>query len=692
MEEIQSLEPNKPAEKSASDNISWPRLLRWAWHIVRSSLALFVLATFVQLLAPLAVQYNAQLLARIVSEVKQAPATTPPGVSPAQPPQATVPPGTPPTATLPPGTLPPAAPDAGKKDDGILGFLFPESLETAAIVLVISAIVLIMAVLGDRLFQSWIDTVIASRLMLELHDRMLQLGPDYHRKHDVAETNLIVNGFAQGTQQLLCDVIAFPLVRGITLATAVLLLIDNFNQISGQPLWVKAALLSGILILPLGGWWLAKHVIRSARAAVETRTAVNREFMNSCANPQEINLMGATGQRSVAFGRSLNDAQRAAIKALIPRELSVQFQTAVPRILGAVFVLFGVFVALRAGDANVAGAIVGFALIVPLAVDPINQLIQFYTGLSGAWPQIEKVIDVLEAKVDDESGRTRSLEAREPAIAFRDVDFAYSDKGATVLDRFNHVFPAGKVTAIVARSGGGKSTILNLISRQRRPRSGAILIGDTPLDEVTTESLRRTVFKVAQFPVFMVDTVRANFRLAKEDATDKEIEEVCRFSGLWPVLEGAAPPGGSPLETVLPRKLEDMLSGGQQKLFAVTRGLLRRPRVLLLDEPTTGIDNIGINALAQALRPVMAGLTVILVDHKMMFVEAMSDQIVCVAGGKVAAVGTPRELDRPGSLYQELKQLERALYSEVRESPREAARDAVVEALPDDDVMELKPL
>jgi ATP-binding cassette subfamily B protein len=686
MEELQSIEPNKPGEKPAGDNISWPRLLHWAWHIVKGSLALFVMATIVQLVSPLALQYNAQLLARIVAEVKQTPATTP-----TTPPTTQAPP-----ATQPPATAPPATPPAskGKADDGILGFLFPSSLETAAIVLVISAVVLILAVLGDRIFQSWIDTVIASRLQLELHDRMIQLGPDYHRKHDLAETNLIVNGFSQGTQQLLCDVIAFPLVRGISLITAVLLLIDNFSQISGQPAWVKIALLSGILILPLGGWWIAKHVVRTARAAVETRTAVNKEFMNSCANPQEINLMGAAGQRSRAFKSSLDDAMRASIKALIPRELSVQFQTAVPRILGAVFVLFGVFVALRAGDANVAGAIVGFALIVPLAVEPINQLIQFYTGLSGAWPQIDKVVSVLEAKVDDESARTKPLEAKEAAIAFKEVDFAYALGGAKVLNGFSHVFPAGKVTAIVARSGGGKSTILNLISRQRRPMSGTILIGDTPLEEAATESLRRNVFKVAQFPVFMVDTVRANFRLAKEDATDQEIEEACRHSGLWPILVAAAPRGASPLETVLPRKLEDMLSGGQQKLFAVTRGLLRRPRVLLLDEPTTGVDTIGIDALAKVLKPVVAGLTVVLVDHRMSLVEAMSDQIVCLAGGKVAAVGSPKELDRPGTLFYELKQLERALGPEEGKAGKVAA---VVSAEPDEMAplemeMELKPI
>ncbi|MGH7003470.1 MAG: ABC transporter transmembrane domain-containing protein, partial [Alphaproteobacteria bacterium] len=401
---------------------SWGRLLRWGWHLVRGSLLLFVIATLVQLVAPLTTQYNAQLLATIVNQVKTAP---------------------------PPATAPPtAAPtDPAPADRGMLAALFPTDLETAAIVLALSVLLLVGALLGDRLFQSWVDTVITARLQLELHDKLLALGPDFHRKTDVAETNLIVTGFAQGTQQMLCDIIAFPLVRGISFVTAVLLLIDNFNRIGDQPGWVKASLLAGIFILPLAGWWFGKRVVRTARAEVEARTIVSREFMNSCANPVEIALMGANRQRSESFRKSLDTAKIATLRALIPRELSSQFQNAVPRILAAVFVLYGVFIGLRSGDANVAGAIVGFALIVPLAVEPINQLIQFYVGVSGAWPQIEKVIEILESKPLHEDGGGKTADIRDASIALEGLRFAYSPDRPPVLDGVTHTFKSGKTSS-----------------------------------------------------------------------------------------------------------------------------------------------------------------------------------------------------------------------------------------------------
>jgi len=615
----------------ADSNPNWGRLLKWGWHLVRGSLLLFVCATLVQLVAPLTTQYNAQLLATIVNQVKSAP---PPATQP----------GTPPAAQ-------PAAPPA---DDGMLSALFPKSLEAAAIVLAFSVLLLVGALLGDRLFQSWVDAVITARLQLELHDKILRMGPDYHRKTDVAETNLIVNGFAMGTQQMLCDIIAFPLVRGISFITAVLLLIDNFNRIEGQRGWVKASLLAGIFILPLAGWWFGKRVVRTARAEVDARTIVNREFMNSCANPVEIALMGALPQRSQSFKRSLETAKHATLRALIPRELSTQFQNAVPRILAAVFVLYGVFVGLRAGDANVAGAIVGFALIVPLAVEPINQLIQFYVGVSGAWPQMEKVVAILESKPEHSDDGASAVKIADGSIKVENLVFAYSPDRPPVLDGVSHVFQDGKTSAIVARSGGGKSTMLNLLVRQYEPQAGSISIGGAPLDRMATDDLRKHVFKVAQFPVFMNDTVRANFLLAKADATDAEIEAVSRQTGLWPILENAAGPGRNPLETELPRKLDLLLSGGQQRLFAVTRGLLRKPRIFLLDEPTTGVDPIGKQLLVQTLRPALAGHTVLLVDHDMEFVAAMSDEVCCLANGRFVDVGPPEAVDRPGTLFHAL--------------------------------------
>jgi ABC-type multidrug transport system ATPase subunit len=219
-------------------------------------------------------------------------------------------------------------------------------------------------------------------------------------------------------------------------------------------------------------------------------------------------------------------------------------------------------------------------------------------------------------------------------------------------------FAAGKIRATTARSGAGKPTIHTLLARQSRPQPGTASLGGEDIAGATTESLRGAVVKISQFPVFLADTVRANFRLAKADATDAEIEEVCRRTGLWPILVNAAA-GGAPLDTVLPRKLETLISGGQQKLFAVTRGLLRKPRVLLIDEPTTGIDNIGIAELSKFLRPACQGVTAIVVDHKMSFVGPFADVICCMEEGRFADVGSAAELDRPGTLYHQLKELER---------------------------------
>jgi ATP-binding cassette subfamily B protein len=238
------------------------------------------------------------------------------------------------------------------------------------------------------------------------------------------------------------------------------------------------------------------------------------------------------------------------------------------------------------------------------------------------------------------------------------VTFAYNPATPPVVRDLSHIFADGKISAIIARSGAGKSTILNLIARQYRPQTGTVRLGGEDIANVTTESLRGAVVKISQFPVFLADTVRANFRLAKADATDAEIEEVCRRTGLWPILVNAAA-GGSPLDTVLPRKLETIISGGQQKLFAVTRGLLRKPRVLLIDEPTTGIDNIGIAELSKFLRPACQGVTAIVVDHKMSFVGPFADTICCMEEGRFTDVGTAAELDRPGTLYHQLKELER---------------------------------
>jgi ABC-type multidrug transport system fused ATPase/permease subunit len=607
--------------------VPYGRLLRFAWVLVRPSLGVLAgmvaISTFVQLLT----QYNSQILSTV-------------------------------TAMLSASAAPAGAAET-KGGAGLLGFMLPGDVQSAAIIFAVTVILMIVLIFGERIYTAWADNLMATRLQHRLHDKLLALGPDFHRKHDLAETNLTVTAFAPGAQQVACDLVAFPVVRGIGVLTALLFLIHNLQAIKGAPAWMQVVLIAAVVVLPFAGWWFSRGIIHSARQLVDKQTVVANEFMNSAANPGEIRLMGAEGQRSARFAESLRHLRLAAVAAAIRRELGTQFQAAVPRILSAAFLLYGIFFALRSGDPAAVGAIVAFVLFIPLAVNPINELLTFFIGISATWPQVEKVVEIAEAIEDKEISGAKPLSAAGAGdVAFERVTFAYNPATPQVLRDLTYTFAADRISVIIARAGAGKSTILNLIARQYRPQSGTIRLGGEDIAGATTESLRNAVVKISQFPVFLADTVRANFLLGKADAGDAEIEALCRRTGLWPILVNAAG-GRPPLDLVLPRKLETQLSGGQQKLFAVTRGLLRKPRVLLIDEPTTGIDNIGIAELSKFLRPACQGVTAIVVDHKMSFVSQFADVICCLEDGRFADIGTPAELDRPGTLFHQLKELER---------------------------------
>jgi ATP-binding cassette subfamily B protein len=245
------------------------------------------------------------------------------------------------------------------------------------------------------------------------------------------------------------------------------------------------------------------------------------------------------------------------------------------------------------------------------------------------------------------------------AIVLDRVSFRYAADGRGVLDGLSHAFAPGRISAIVGLAGSGKSSILGLINALRAPTDGSVRIGGVATTAIDPAVLRQQVVTVSQFPLFVTDTARANFQLVKDDATDAEIEAVCRQTGLWAVLtrQGTT----NPLDVMLSRTAGQGLSGGERRLFAITRALLRQPRILLLDEPTTGIDKLGVQALAERLPALLAGLTVIIVEHDMRFVEHVAADICCLEDGRFTAVGSAAALSAYPSLFQRLKTAQETL-------------------------------
>lgn len=626
----------------AQSPFSVVRLLRLSKQAVSGIVGPFALVTFLALATNIVTQYNAQLIANFIGQAREVivgPTTeAAPGAA---------------TEAVPPAESPA---DAGGKEAGfsLLDYVLPESASWTAVLFAITAVIGIALAFGNRVGTVWLNTLMLRRLQLRLHDKLIQLGPGYHSQHDMGENTAVVMQYSAGAQQMLRDVLSFPFVRGVSLATAIVFLFYNLNALEGQDGAIYVLLAALLIVLPVGGWWLSSR-LRGAYGEVRERlTSVNNALVDSLTAPQEVQLMDAAARRSTTFGERLKELGQAQVHAAVQNEKSIQFQAAVPTVLQIGLILWAVF----AVGGEAVQAVVGIYLFVPRVVQPIQELIQFYSGLNAAWPSIEKIGTVLEEREEIEDKGTKTAdELTGHVLALSGVTFR-PVPNLTVLDHVHFTFPRNQITALVGLSGSGKSTILRLAARLYDPTEGRITIGDTDVRDLRLSSLRSMVVSVSQFPLFIEADVRENMQLAVPDASDAAMEAACRAADIWPALEKLSP--SDPLAAPVPRMAGKAgLSGGERRRLAIARAILADPQILLLDEPVAGIDAMSVKKIADELRRAAQGRTVILVEHDMDLIASIADLVCCLEDGRITDVGTPAELKARPTLFSKLLQSRR---------------------------------
>jgi ATP-binding cassette, subfamily B, bacterial len=195
---------------------------------------------------------------------------------------------------------------------------------------------------------------------------------------------------------------------------------------------------------------------------------------------------------------------------------------------------------------------------------------------------------------------------------------------------------------------------MNLLLRFLEHEGGKITIGGQEISDVTLASLREQVSKLSQFPFFLKDTIRENVRLGKSQANDAEIEEACRRAHVHDVIVNQIPGGyDCTVDVQVP-------SGGQKRLIALARCLIRQPEVLLLDEPTENLDAEQVNRMVSVVREYAQGAnrrTCIVISHDMNFVAGVSDRIIVIDKGRAVQTGTHKELLQSEGIYKTLYEL-----------------------------------
>jgi ATP-binding cassette subfamily B protein len=259
---------------------------------------------------------------------------------------------------------------------------------------------------------------------------------------------------------------------------------------------------------------------------------------------------------------------------------------------------------------------------------------------------------ILESNATEESTSARESDGPLTAsLEARDLVFSYRPgEPPNVLEGASFVIPAGKVTGFVARPGQGKTTFFRLALRFYPWQSGDILLGGTPLRDLPVATVRKHLVLMSQFPAFFYDSVRENMLVACPDATDEEIRRAATLTGLDKVLMKSMGPDALDM----PFAAGAGLSGGQKKLFALTRCLLRKPSVLFLDEPTTGMGPMEKFPLIDTMRRSLEGRTVVVVDHDIVWQSRFCDYFHVLNEGRIIQSGSAEELLNQPGLFRDL--------------------------------------
>ena len=429
--------------------------------------------------------------------------------------------------------------------------------------------------------NTWVGTKVDRALLVDIrqrvHDHLQTLSLDFFTRSRSGELIQRVTVEPAGVQRLLTDCLLPPLIDTVVLIVA----IGYLLAISWQ-MTVAALVLTPLALITLR---IAGRGVQAAmRRVMNADRAMAAELEQTVNGIAEIQTFNAEPLRSKRFRTVSEQSASSTANSVVWMQAMANGSQVFVALSTVVVLLVGIAFSASFG-LTLAGLIV-FTGMVPTMFGAAQRVMGAYTTYHSVAPNAASTYELLDTRPSvTDSADAVAIGEVHGNLVFEDVTFGYAPN-QSVLDALSFSIAEGETVALVGGIGSGKSTVFNLLLRFLNPQQGRILLDGHDVVGVTITSLRDQVSKLAQFPFFTRDTIRENIRLARPDADDADVEEACRQANVHEVIVDPTKMADG-YDTVMDVQVP---SGGQKRLIALARCLLRRPEVLLLDEPTENLD------------------------------------------------------------------------------------------------------
>ncbi len=281
---------------------------------------------------------------------------------------------------------------------------------------------------------------------------------------------------------------------------------------------------------------------------------------------------------------------------------------------------------------------------------PAKNLSKSFYSIKKGNAAAERVFEIIEFKLDNDSNRDQLLEIFNDKIEFNNVDFSYGQ--SKILDKISFTIKKGESVALVGSSGSGKTTIANLLNGFYNSDSGSISIDGMEISSITRESLYKNISIVTQESILFNDTIMNNIRIGDLDSTDEDIINAAKEANAHEfILEQS-----KKYETNI-GDYGGKLSGGQKQRLTIARAMLKSPSILILDEATSSLDSESEKKIQDAIDKLMLDKTSLIIAHKFSTIKKC-DKIILIDKGRIIAEGTHDELINSNSSYKNMNELQ----------------------------------